>query len=186
MLSAPRGCEYFFCHRGSLFAAEVFYHTYVSKCRGQAYLLFLLYTMNFMLLHISPITVTSSSLDTQSSLQVGRHELYFTIAREQAACKCFQKRNLVLRLQVVTTACNFNALPRSSKGWRGKDLWGGTQSSPKLLSPSLAIMQASQKELENRQAKLLLFKSGVIQILKLAGDQLLNPENYTSVIPKMG
>lgn len=114
----------------------------------------------------------------------GKHELYFTIAREQAACKCFQKRNLVLRLQVVTTACNFSALPRSSKGWRGKDLWGGTQSSPKLLSPSLALMQASQKELENRQAKLLLFKSGVIQILKLAGDWLLNPENYT--IPKMG
>lgn len=43
-------------------------------------------------------------------------------------------------------------------------------------------MQASQKELVNRQAKLLLFKSSVIQILKLAGD----PENYKSLIPKMG
>lgn len=66
------------------------------------------------------------------------------------------------------------------------NLQGGTQSSPKLLSLSLATMQASQKQMENRQAKLLLFRSLVIQISKLAGDQFFDPEKYTSLIPKMG
>lgn len=140
-LSALRGCEYFFCHRSSLFAAEVSYHTYVSKCQGQAYLLFLLYTMNFMLLHISAVTATSSSSDTQSSLQVGRHKLCFTIAREQAACKCFQKHNLVLCLQVVTTACNFNALLKSSKGWRGRISGEG----PKVLPNSYPPLWQSRR-----------------------------------------
>jgi len=78
--SARKGCEHFSCHRGFLFAAEVSYHTYISKCQHQAYLLFLLYTMNFMLLHISAVAVKSSSSDTQSSLQVGTHELHLTIA----------------------------------------------------------------------------------------------------------
>lgn len=62
-------------------------------------------------------------------------------------------------------------------------MWAGTQRSPSCYPP-LEITQAFQKELGNRQAKLLLFRSTVIQILKLAGDQLLNPENYTSVISK--
>lgn len=119
MLSALRGCKYFFCHSGSLFAAHVFYRTYASKCQGQASLLFLLYTMNLMLLHTAAITVTSSSSGTPSSLQGGSHTLSFTIAREQAACKCFQKHNLVLCLQVVTTACHFSVLLKSSKGWKG-------------------------------------------------------------------
>lgn len=135
MLSALRGWKYFFCHRGSLFAAEVFYHTYVSKCQGQASLLFLLYTMNLMLLHISAITVTSSSSGTQSSLQVGSHKLSFTIASQQAACKCFQKHNLVLCLQVITTACNFIALLRSSKGWKGRFV-GRDPTFSQLLSSS--------------------------------------------------
>lgn len=63
------------------------------------------------------------------------------------------------------------------------DLWAGTQSPPKCYPP-LEITRAFQKELENTQAKLLLFGSTVIQTLKLAGDQLLNPENDTSVISK--
>lgn len=61
--------------------------------------------------------------------------------REQAAHKHFQKHHLVLYLQ-VTTVCNFNVLPRLLKGWKGKR---GTQSSLRLLSSSLVIMQASQR-----------------------------------------
>lgn len=140
MLSALRGCKYFFCHRPSLFAAQVFYHTYVSKRQGQASLLFLLYTMNLMLVHISAITLTSSSSDTPSSLQVGSHKLSFTIAREQAACKCFQKHHLVLRLQVVTPACYFSVLLKSSKGWKGRICGQG----PNVL-PAVILLRKSHR-----------------------------------------
>lgn len=34
--AALRGCEYFFCHRGSCFAAQASYHTYISHCQGQS------------------------------------------------------------------------------------------------------------------------------------------------------
>lgn len=80
--SALRDCEFFFCPRGSHFAAQVSYHTCVSQCQGQAYLPSLLYSRNSILLHIS--AVLSSSSGTQSSLQAERQELCFTIAREES------------------------------------------------------------------------------------------------------
>lgn len=183
-----RACEYLFCHRSSLFAAEVFYHTYISKCQGQAFLLFLLYTMNFTLLHISAVTITLSSSDTRSGLQVGKHKLFFTAARVESRlpANVSKKYNLVLCLQVVTTTCNFNALPRSLKGWRGRICGEGPKVLPNYYPPLWQSCRHPKKELESRQAKLLLFKSTVVQILKPAGDWLLNPENYTSVIPKTG
>lgn len=95
----------------------------------------------------------------------------------------FLEQNLVLCLHVVTTACYFNVLLKSPRGGKGRICGQG----PSAL-PGVTLLWKShrhiQKELENRQAKLLLFKSTGIQILKLPGDQLLNPEDYTSVVSK--
>lgn len=149
--SALRGCEYFFCPRGSHFAALVSYHTYVSQCPSPI---------------SSPHNELHAPAHLSSSVEQLRYSEQFTSGeaqalfqycreREEAAHKYFQKHHLVLCLQVVTTVCNFNILPRLLKGWKGRR---GTQSSPRLLSPSLANLQASQRSWNISRQNLVIQK----------------------------
>lgn len=134
--SALRGSKFFFCPRGFHFAAQVSYHTCVSQCQGQAYLSSLLYSRNSILLHISAVLPSSSG--TQSILKMERHQLCFTIAREES------------RLPTTFPKASFSPVAAGGnycfqfliKCWKRRR---GTQSSPRLLSPSLAIVQASQR-----------------------------------------
>lgn len=81
---------------------------------------------------------------------------HYCYRREEAVHKHFQKNHLDLCLQVVTTVCSFDILPRFLKGWKGRR---GTQNSPRLLFPLSGNCAGIPKRLKNRQVKLGYSKS---------------------------